>query len=290
MLDPGIDELKWVTEIQLRPGNEKVAHHALITQDVYGELADGPEVFDCFNIPSVAGYLMATWTPGAVPMTTPETAAMPLYPDARIIVQMHYHPTGNAEEFDQSAVQIVWQDEEPEWAAAQALVGNNSSLHSDGTGLQPGPNDRDDTPEFFIPAGATDHTETILYTQSFPLELPIFSVGTHMHYVGTDRKVDYIPEGDDASCMIQTPWDFNWQRVYAFDVPIDQLPTMGPGDSLQLRCTYDNSLDNPFVAAALAEQGLSAPQDIVLGEETLDEMCLGLFGILLPPSLVEELF
>jgi hypothetical protein len=29
----------------------------------------------------------------------------------------------------------------------------------------------------------------------------------------------------------------------------------------------------------LGEQGLDAPVDVYLGEETLDEMCLGVFGI-----------
>ncbi len=296
VLDPGIDEMKWVTEIQLAPDNDKIDHHALITQDVYGATADGPEVFDCFNTPSVDGFLMATWTPGAVPMKTPETAAMPLYPDARIIVQMHYHPSKDGAEFDRSKVQIVWQDEQPVWAAAQALVGNNSRQSSDGTGLQPGPNDTEEgVAEFRIPAGATNHTETIYYTQSFPLELPIFSVGTHMHYVGTDMKIDYIPAGEDGEpeseeCMIQTPWDFDWQRVYSFDVPIDQLPTMAQGDSLRMRYTYDNTMDNPGVARSLEEAGLTEPADVVLGEETLDEMCLGLFGILIPPAMVDQLF
>jgi len=290
VLDPGIDEMKWVTEIQLAPDNETVDHHAIIAQDVNGTLADGPEVFDCFNIPDADGYQMATWVPGAVPMKTPENAAMPLYPDSRIIVQMHYHPTGQTTEFDQSKVQIVWQDEQPEWAAAQALIGNDDDLSSDGTGLQPGPNDRGDEPEFFIPAGAKGHTETILYTQSFPIEVPLFAVGTHMHYIGTDMKIEYLPAGGDEECLIQTPWDFDWQRVYSFDVPIDEMPTMAEGDSLRMRCTYDNSMDNPAVAAALAERGLTEPQDIYLGEETLDEMCLGLFGILIQPALIGELF
>jgi mono/diheme cytochrome c family protein len=294
VLDPGIDTMKWVTEIQLAPGNEKVDHHALVTQDVNGGSAEWEEKFDCFNIPSVDGFLMATWTPGAVPLKTPEGSTMPLYPDARIIVQMHYHPSLDGAEFDQSSVQIKWQDEEPEWAAAQALVGNDPDQNSDGTGLQPGPNDPEEGPAFVIPAGAQGHTETIFYTQTFPMELPLFSVGTHMHYVGTDMKVDFIDNDGDSgggeSCMIQTPWDFDWQRVYSFDAPVSELPVIGPGDSLRMRCTYDNSMDNPAVARALAEAGLAEPVDVWLGEETLDEMCLGLFGILIPPSLVGELF
>ncbi len=58
-----------------------------------------------------------------------------------------------------------------------------------------------------------------------------------------------------------------------------ERPTLEPGAVLALRCTSDNSLSNGFVQAALREQGLTKPRDVALGEETLDEMCLGSFGI-----------
>jgi hypothetical protein len=52
-----------------------------------------------------------------------------------------------------------------------------------------------------------------------------------------------------------------------------------PGDQLTLRGAYDHSVQNPHVANALVEQGLTAPRDGALGEETLDEMCRGVFGV-----------
>ena len=64
-----------------------------------------------------------------------------------------------------------------------------------------------------------------------------------------------------------------------YDAPLDQVPTAKPGDFLFMRCTYDNSMSNPYVVDALEEQGLDAPVDVFLGEETLDEMCLGVFGV-----------
>jgi hypothetical protein len=54
------------------------------------------------------------------------------------------------------------------------------------------------------------------------------------------------------------------------------------GDLLRLRCRYDNTIKNPFLAKALSDAGLSAPVDVRLGEETLDEMCLGAVGFLVP--------
>ncbi len=293
VLDPGNTEDVWLTGVQVLPGNTKVDHHALVYLDVYNEVADLElgEQFPCFNAPSVSGFLVATWTPGAAPMYTPEGAGMPMPAGARLIVQMHYHPDPETVELDQTVVQVEWTTEQPAWDAAQALVGNNNKQYSDGTGLQPGMNDSTEEAEFVIPAGEPDHVETILYTQSVPIEFPLFSVGTHMHYVGTDMKIDLVQSDGDEECLIQTPnWDFNWQRVYDYDAPVEDLPRIDYGDSLVMRCTYDNSLDNPFVVDALDEQGLTEPNDVLLGDETLDEMCLGLFGILVPPGLIDELY
>jgi hypothetical protein len=57
-----------------------------------------------------------------------------------------------------------------------------------------------------------------------------------------------------------------------------------------MRCTYNNTMDNPFVAAALSEKGITQTQDVYLGENTTDEMCLGIYGVLVPPGLIQALF
>jgi len=294
VLDPGVTTKKWITQIQLTAGNSVIDHHGLIYLDFKGEsetlAKDGH--FPCFTNPDIAAYLLATWTPGAAPVIVPEGAGMPVYPGSRIVVQMHYHPTGKGPEKDPSSVQLKWVDTEPKYEAAQALVGNFDELEDSGTGLQAGPNDAGGTPQFFIPANVKDHTETMIYRQEVPLTFPVYSVGTHMHYVGTDMKIELAHKSDETSqCLVQTPaWDFNWQRVYDFDASFDDLPRIAPGDELRMRCTYDNTLGNRFVARALKQQGLTQPKDVLLGEQTLDEMCLGIFGILVPPGLLEELF
>ncbi|MEL6349651.1 MAG: hypothetical protein AAFV53_41490 [Myxococcota bacterium] len=292
VLDPQIDEKVWVDGVQLVPDNQKVAHHALIYQDLTGATADGPQVFECFNPPPGAEFLMGGWVPGAVPFRTPEASGMPLLPESRLVVQMHYHPSPDGPEIDQSVVELSFREDVPEWEAALALLGNSGRQYSDGGGLQPGPNDPTDRAEFVIPAGATDHTETMYYEGVLPLpiELPVFAVGTHMHYVGVDMQIDYIPAEGDRECVIQTDWSFDWQRIYNFDVPVDELMRVQSGDSIEMRCTYDNSMNNEYVRRALEEQGLTEPIDVYLGEETLDEMCLGIFGLLVPPGIIETVF
>jgi hypothetical protein len=100
-----------------------------------------------------------------------------------------------------------------------------------------------------------------------------------MHYVGVDMKIWVERDGEEL-CWLQTPrWDFNWQRLYDVDAPLGSLPVVKGGDVIKLRCTYNNTLDNPFLAKALSEQGLSEPITVGVGESSLDEMCAMLFGV-----------
>jgi hypothetical protein len=161
-------------------------------------------------------------------------------------------------------------------------------------GLLPGPDDPPTGPAFVIPAGSRDHTEAmdLIIPKEIAVPIKIFAVATHMHYVGTDMRVELdrskrsggAPAGEPVEeCLLETPrWDFHWQRGYSYDAPFDQLPTVQAGDVLKLRCRYDNSMQNRFVAAALKEQGLGEPREVRLGEQTLDEMCLAALGVAFP--------
>lgn len=295
VLDPGNTERVWLTAAQLRPGNPKIDHHALVFMDGTGStaaLADQNGRFPCFGLPDAKGFLFSVWAPGAIPTRMPPTSGMPMDPGAKILVQMHYHPTGKGPELDQSTLDLEWTTQQPEWEAALALVGNNNKLKANGTGLQIGPNDTNGTAEFLIPANVSDHTETMIYRQEIPLALPIFAVGTHMHYVGTDMQIDFQNNAEGGSeCLVETPqWNFNWQRLYAFDTSIEEYPKIRPGDALTMRCSYNNSMSNKYVGQALQDQGLKQPVDVHLGEQTLDEMCLGIFGVLGPPGVLDQIF
>jgi hypothetical protein len=210
---------------------------------------------------------------------------MALPSKGRLVMQVHYHPTGKAEVDSDTSVQLRgYRAGIPEYIAQLALIGNASGQSDSGMGLQPGMNDGAE-PEFMIPAGAKNHVETMKFAiPEDEVDYRLWAIGSHMHYVGTDMRIGITRKapGDEPAeeCLLETPrWDFNWQRGYLFDTPIDQAPTAKPGDILNLSCTYDNSMDNRFVAEALREQMLDAPRDVKLGEETLDEMCLGVFGL-----------
>jgi hypothetical protein len=285
-IDPGLESDVWITGLQLIPDNQQVVHHVLVYADPTAASADvaGPDgSYPCFGTAGVDGAnLLGTWVPGAVPTVLPEDVGLPMPAGSRIILAYHYHPTGSGDEVDQSSLALRWVDEKPPYEGLVDLLGNFPTAPS----LEPGPNDPGGTAVFMIPANVSDHTETMSIT--IPAQVPpidLFTLGTHMHYVGVDMKVWLERDGEEI-CLIQTPrWDFNWQRTYTIDASIGQFPKVQGGDVVKLRCTYDNTLDNQFLAEALADEGLNAPQNVFLGESSVEEMCLLIFGLAAPFSL-----
>ncbi len=278
--DPELDEPVWVTGLQVVPGDPAVVHHALVFSDPTGaSAARGDDVWPCFGGSGVPNTdLLQPWAPGQLPYELPPDTGFPLNPGARFVVSVHYHPVPGEVHDDATGIEIRWTTDPPAQPALATLIGNRR-------GLQPGPEDRSDVPEFRIPAGARDHVETIHFDA--PARGPafrIFSVGGHLHWVGTSIDVRIQHEDGDETCLLTIPeWDFDWQLLYRYDAPLADLPVLAPGERLVVRCTYDNTLDNPKVAELLAEQGLEQPIDVRLGEQTTDEMCLAMLGVIPEP-------
>jgi hypothetical protein len=279
--DPALPGTQYLDGLNLSPQNALVAHHALINRASRSEAmaqSGGTGSFDCFG--GVPGDLVHAWVPGAQPLQLPEGIGIEMGADDVFVVQMHYHPTGHSVETDASALEVRWMSGTPIYSYQVALIGAPGAMDE----LLPGPNDNGG-PEFRIPAGASGHTETIRWTVpnlGLP-EVKLLQVANHMHYVGVNQRVSVEREGESTDCLLHTPrWDFNWQMFYQWDLPIADLPVARPGDVWTIECEYDNSMANPFVVKALADQGLAAPQDVTLGEQTLDEMCLVGIGILVP--------
>jgi hypothetical protein len=121
----------------------------------------------------------------------------------------------------------------------------------------------------------------------------VYAVGSHMHWAGVDMKVEIdrkapVENQPAKECLLSTPkYDFNWQRTYAIDEPLDKLPLVSAGDRIRFTCKYNNSTDNRFVQKAMSEQRMASPPEIKLGETTLDEMCLGVLVVVRRASLLD---
>ena len=283
-IDPGLTETAWLTGVQVVPSNGQVVHHVLAFIDTTGASADlggADGTYDCFGASVPDAQLAMVWVPGATAFEVPEGSAIQVPAGARYVLQVHYHPAGVVAAEDLTRLQLRYQSSWPSSLTFLTLLGNAWSAAS---GLAADPDDRTSSPEFRIPANSGAHTESMSVALTGLPDLALFLVGTHMHYVGVDMQIDLLhgdPVGDepDQECLLQTAWDFDWQRAYVYDAPIGEGVMVHGSDTLALRCSYDNTLDNPGVRRSLEDAGLTEPQDVFLGESTLDEMCLGMFGV-----------
>ena len=295
VLDPQLTARTWVTGVYVKPGNSTIVHHALIFSVPANATipppddVNVPDQYTCFGSSNVSGQqLVAAWVPGAEPFQYPSDVAQPLNPGQKLVMQIHYHPHANATpDPDTTTFQYSSTTTTPTWGVIPQLVGNfKAAVNANGIGLV--------NPPFVIPPNTPSRQFTMQYTEpaSIPIPLKILAVAAHMHLVGVDEKITMHranPTTDQPAdeCMLQVPsWNFNWQRAYQYDTDIASLPTIAPGDVAQMRCTYDNTLQNPWVAQALTEQGLTQTKTVTLGETTLDEMCLGAFWLVAPAAFI----
>ncbi|EDM77159.1 hypothetical protein PPSIR1_30791 [Plesiocystis pacifica SIR-1] len=277
--DPGNDEEVYLDGLQVVPGNRKVLHHVLMYVDESAESAswEGGVKYDCGGGSGLSGSapLVGAWVPGSLPIETPDGVAVPLPAGARIVYNVHYHATGAGPETDMNTgLALRWTDQAPEYTALFALIGA-PGIGDPLTGL------------LHIPPYAEGHVEEYEWPvevngQGIPaiLDVRVWTVAAHMHKVGVDMRV-WVEDGQgEDHCLVHTPsWDFNWQRFYTYDQPIEDDYRITNGDVVRLRCEYDNTLDNPGVVSALSELGLTEPIDVFVGEGTLDEMCLAAVGV-----------
>ncbi|MEQ1501843.1 MAG: hypothetical protein ABMB14_06415 [Myxococcota bacterium] len=278
-------ERRWITALQVVPDNELVVHHVLVwndPNDTSAGQAGSDGAYGCSGFPDIfPTELVGTWTPGAQPVRTPPNTGTPVEVGASLVLNVHYHPTGTTTEFDRTTLRIQWTDQEPEQYASWFMVDVPF-----GAAVQPGPNDVG-RPEFRIPAGVPDHVETVqmwFTSLLFSADMTVFAITPHMHYLGTDMLVT-IDHTDDLQddCLVHTPgFRFDFQRDYTYDASTGPLPVIHRNDRVRVQCMYDNSESNPYLPLHLEASGQDAPHDVWWGEETSDEMCMAIIGLIVP--------
>lgn len=293
VLDPEAAQTEYITGIEIQPTNLQVAHHATLSvvraenaqevRDLVG--ADGS--FPCTGVASLPGsQSLGGWVPGTAPFEMPDSSGTQVSAGSILVLQMHYHPTGLEHAADETRVKLRTTSVEPEKKFVFALLGNAGNAPV----LQPGEHDDGET-RFFIPANVTNHSESMVFTIDVPQlegkQAPLVAVTPHMHYVGQSMQVTLQrgaprAEQSDNECLVNVEgWNFDWQRNYRYASPLEELSTVTQGDTVTLECNYNNSLSNRFVQRMLSEEGLENPVDVLLGDETTDEMCVVVLGLVL---------
>jgi mono/diheme cytochrome c family protein len=240
-------EWRMIRASEVLPGNRKVVLHVQTFLDVTGrsavldEAEPGPG-YNCFGGPrfdSSGG--LGGWAPGYPPIEIPPGVAWGIPPNAKLVIQVHYHNPGDSAETDVTRV---------------------------GVHFTSGPFDRRLTLvrafawNFGISAGA-EHA-VVKASTTLNHDVGALSVHAHMHLLGRAMTVTaHLPDGTTRQMLKIDDWDFDWQIRYTYKQPVP-LPE---GTRLEAECVYDNSAANP-------RNPSKPPRPVFSGFETTDEMCL----------------
>jgi hypothetical protein len=266
VLPTALAEDRFVTAVEVRPGNRRVVHHALLFFDKSGtarrlqqanrkrtgkEASDqGPGYTAAMGIgfrpdhDEDAGELGA-WAPGQGAWRMPEGSAYRLPRGADVLLQVHYHRTGRVER-DRTIVGLYFSPK-PVKRVFQGLVLAAPFIH--------------------IPAGEPD------FRVGGAIELEqdcrLHSLLPHMHFLGKRLRVRLIqPGARPVTLLAIDDWDFWFQETYFLQTPLD----LRAGTRLEVTASFDNSernIHNPS----------HPPRLVVFGDQNDDEMCSVFLGL-----------
>ena len=262
VLDWPASTTKFVTGMNLVPGNRSMIHHMiafLAKPDQVAEYqglddADAEPGYECFGSPGGSNFLgwIGAWVPGSMKTRMPEGTGMEVPAGSKIIMQLHYNTLTTPPVADQTSLEIMVEDAvdkpafiipftNPNWLGGDAMsipANSEDVVHA-----------FKQNPAFFfnfITNGAIAGDKPVT----------IHGAGLHMHTRGTQATLELIRADGQNECLLDIPkWDFHWQGMYDHTQPM----VWSPGDTLALECHYNNTTSS----------------DMSWGEGTLDEMCLG---------------
>ena len=249
VLDPKFEQDQWVDVVEVLPGNRTVDHHIVIYVDQGGTIAtrrdeaEPGEGYTCFGGPGFAAYMVPGWGPGYQASVTPEGSGYLLKAGSKIVVQMHYHKNGEAQE-DLTRVGLRFAKN-----PTHRVLYNGYVL---GLSLQIPPGDAN-----YVVSSRTQVRE----------DITIHSIVAHMHFLGKSMDIwAVLPDGTRVDLVNVPKFDFFWQTQYLLAEP-QRLPE---GSVVHMEATFDNSADSPY-------QHSDPPRLVTFGEQTTDEMAVAVF-------------
>lgn len=263
VLPTNLPEDKYITAMEVRPGNPRVVHHTLQLIDTTGKArklqaaaARNPDQNSEDHGPGYGvamgwGFLpdranmIGGWAPGLLPKTLPDGVGQLLPAGADVCIQFHFHRTGK-QETDRTQVGLYFAD--------KPVTQRFRSLPTGALFMN-------------IPAGKSRHR--VSTTWQLNEDVTVYRATPHMHLLGREISATYERPGESEKSLIRIPeWDYQWQEQYDLESPLN-LPK---GTRIRVTGYYDNSAENPL-------NPFSPPQAVRLGEQTTNEMCFVFLGV-----------
>ena len=207
VVDPKLEEDRWVSAAQVIPGDPSVVHHAIV-------FIRPPDDAEFLGI----GWLTA-YVPGQMATRFPAGYARKIPAGSKFVFQMHYTPNGRPTS-DLSKIGMTFVDPKTVTHEVFTVVGIDQ--------------------DFEIPPGASDHRVTASVPR-FPKDGELLAVSPHMHLRGKSFELR-AQRGTQAETLLSVPrYDFNWQHTYEW---VDRI-SLADVDSLDFTVSFDNSEGNP---------------------------------------------
>ncbi len=226
-----LTEGKWVKASTAKVSQRQAVHHILS-----GLLPEGTTFEDSME---ALGGTVGGYTVGMESVVQPENIGVYVPPGGNWGYQMHYTPFGK-EVVSAEKIGLYFYDEDelPELRMRETAL----------------------VDQFIkIPPRDGNHKE-VAYFQ-FPADAILHTAVVHAHYRGTYSKLELQKPGEEAETILNVPfYDFNWQRMYEFEEPID-IPA---GSKLIATYIYDNSARNPA--------NPDPDKEITWGDQSFEEM------------------
>lgn len=225
-----LPEDRWIRAAEVRPGNGDVLHH-LVAFVANGPLGGAG-----------VGNTIAGWAVGMPPVQYPEGMGRKVSRLTKLLVNMHYQPSGVAAT-DRTRIGLYFGEGELKKEMASSFAGDLT---------------------FRIPPN--DPAYPITGTHTFREDVYLTTLTPHMHLRGQNIEYTAIyPDGTEELLLRVPKYDFNWQWRYILAEP----KLMPEGTRLDVRAIYNNSAENPFNPDPNAW--------VTFGEETGDEMLVAAF-------------
>jgi hypothetical protein len=235
-LPTGLTEERWVSAVQVLPGDRKVVHHVMAYVEQEDEYSE-----EWGSRRGRRGNLMTEFAVGNSGDVFKEGTGKLLKPGSSIMLEIHYHPYGEPT-IDRTQIGFKFH---PKGAPARRVISKGIS-----------------TRDLHIPAGEPSRRSEADYYLRQPAE--IISFQPHMHCRGKSMDLEAIlPDGTrQMLCSVPT-FNFNWQITYTFKTP----PLLPAGTTLYVTALHDNSASNP--------NNPDPTTDVWWGPQTTDEMMIG---------------
>jgi hypothetical protein len=221
-----LNENRWITAIDLHPGNGSVVHCATFTVEARktadaagsgkasGNQADAPMSSPYANTQPSPGVLLDTWAPGQRPTLLPDGVAQALAAGSRIALTIHYRGAGEATK-DSSEVGLYFSRTAPVKQVKQIAITEQNAI---------------------LPAGS--ELQCVKTSVAIQEDAEAIAIRPRVHPLVASMQVTaFRPDGTQEILIWTRGYQFDWQQTYYFKRPVP-LPK---GTRVEMIAYFDNS-------------------------------------------------